>query len=64
MDELRTTLVVGICSVLVIGAIVGGFPYTVQNTNAQYYSAMNNCIQHGGTFVPGKGNSEAACVIH
>jgi hypothetical protein len=32
------------------------------NNNQQYYDVMRRCIDHGGTFVPGKGQSEAACV--
>jgi hypothetical protein len=50
------------CIVVVAG--VSGCTYTVTQSNDQYYRTMQQCIDQKGTFVPGKGNSEAACVIH
>ena len=43
---------------------IGGCTVTVMNSNAQYYATMKQCIDVGATFVPGKGQGEAACVSH
>jgi hypothetical protein len=60
--DLRSTLIICFTAIFIVGSGVGGCTYTVKNMNEHYYTAMNRCIEHGGTFVPGKGNSEAACV--
>ena len=55
-------VVISVTTVLVLTAGVTGCTLTVMNNNQQYYDVMRRCIDHGGTFVPGKGQSEAACV--
>ena len=62
--EFREILVVCITAVVIFASGIGGCTVTVMNSNAQYYATMKQCIDVGATFVPGKGQGEAACVSH
>ena len=49
-------------TVLVVAMFCGAFTYGCTTTNRQYYDAMRECIQAGGSAVPTAGQNMMVCV--
>lgn len=52
MNETITFCFGAIATVLCVGLICGAFAYGCTTTNKQYYNALSECIQSGGSAVP------------
>ncbi len=51
-----------IATVLIVAMICSAFAYGCTTTNRQYYSAMSECVQAGGSVVPTNASGGATII--
>jgi hypothetical protein len=64
MDKIYT-IVWGVGTVIVVAIVFGSILFGCVNSNNQYYAAMKNCVDAGGSAIPTNGNNGTTFVcIH
>ena len=62
-SEFKSVVAICVTVVLVFALGVSGCTYTTSRMNQQYYSSMDACMARGASWIPSRGNNEAACVV-